>query len=72
MNNRVQVGDVIQVGEHLDGCEGCLFIVDSVRSWGVTARLKVPFQGETFLRLRFDQFDLIGKAALMPAENCES
>lgn len=63
---RAEVNDVIQVNKQVPNWCGCLMIVREVKSWGVTAGMRVPCEGSTFLRLNDDQFEVIGKAVLVP------
>ena len=64
------VNDVIQVNEYFTREEwiGCLMIVREAKEWGVMAGLKVPTEGIAYLRLTHDQYDVIGKAALVQAD----
>lgn len=45
---------------------GCLMQVDEVRSWGVQAWVKIPKSGDAYLRLNWEQIELIGQAVLSP------
>ena len=67
---KANVNDVIQVNEHFMREEwiGCLMIVREAKEWGVMAGLKVPMEGIAYLRLTHDQYDVIGKAALVQAD----
>jgi len=64
---KVKKNDVIQINEKCanTGWIGCLMIVDEVKSWGVQAYLRIPMQGDAYLRLKHDEYDVIGKAALV-------
>lgn len=68
---RVKVNDVIQCNEKTNIWEGCLMIVEEVKEWGVLAGLKIPNQGTAYLRLKHDQYELIGKAVLVPQKSEE-
>lgn len=58
---------VIQVNEHgPEAWVGCLLIVDEVKSWGVTAGLKVPMQGIAYMRLNNEHIEVIGQAIMTP------
>lgn len=62
-------GDIIQANEKAGDWCGCVLIVDEVKSWGVQAFLHIPMQGDAYIRLREDQYDVLGgEAVLMPAE----
>ncbi|MBQ6123712.1 MAG: hypothetical protein IJI59_18510 [Clostridia bacterium] len=73
MQNNVKKNDVIQINEKFKGTGwiGCLMIVDEVKSWGVQAYLHVPMQGDAYLRLKHEEYDVIGKAALVAKEDEE-
>ena len=73
MQNNVKKNDVIQINEKFKGTGwiGCLMIVDEVKSWGVQAYLHVPMQGDAYLRLKHEDYDVIGKAALVAKEDEE-
>lgn len=59
-------GTVIQINENVKDWCGCLMIVDEVKSCGVQAGMKTPLTGTTYMRLKHDQFEIIGQAALVP------
>ena len=62
-------GDIIQANEKAGDWCGCVLIVDEVKSWGVQAFLHITMQGDAYIRLREDQYDVLGgEAVLMPAE----
>lgn len=62
-------GDVIQANELTKGWTGCLLIVDKVMDWGVQAGLKVPMEGTAYIRLKHEEYDWIGMAALVPEDD---
>lgn len=61
-------GSIIQANENAGAWCGTVLIVDEVKSWGVQAFVHVPMQGDAYIRLKPEQFDVLsgGKAALMP------
>lgn len=63
----INVGDVIQINEYHKDVKwiGCLMIVNDVRSWGVQAGMHVPGMGNTYLRVNHNEYDRIGRAALI-------
>lgn len=63
--NVVKKGSIIQVGMSgpVDWI-GCLMQVDEVKSFGVQAFVKIPMQGNAYLRLNTGQFEYIAEAAL--------
>jgi hypothetical protein len=66
MSKDVQVNDIIQLIEKAqEGWVACLMIVSEVRSWGVLAYTKVPCGGDAYLRVPFDQFEIVGRALLV-------
>lgn len=65
----IKKNSVVQVNEN--GPEewmGCLMQVSELKTWGVLAWVKIPVQGNAYLRLKFEQIDYIGEAVLMPQE----
>ena len=43
---------------------GCLMQVSELKEWGVLCWVRIPFQGNAYLRLPFDQIDHIGEAVM--------
>ena len=68
----VEYGDVIQANEEAKEWVGCLLIVEEVKDWGVIAGLKIPQQGTAYIRLKFTEFEKIGKAVLVPVKEEEN
>lgn len=70
---KAKKNDVIQINEKCGNKSwmGCLMIVDEVKSWGVQAYLHIPMQGDAYLRLKHEEYDVIGKAALVAKEDDE-
>ena len=70
----IQKGSVVQVNERCPqpGWIGALLMVDEVKSFGVLAFAHIPKTSESaakaFIRLNWEQIELIGRAALLPAE----
>ena len=67
----IKKGSVIQANENANEWCGCLLIVSEVRPWGVQAGMKVPFHGDAYIRLNFDQVEYIGEAVLVPGGDGE-
>lgn len=65
INRMPSVGDVIQATEKAGDWCGCLLIVDEVKTWGVQAGMKIPFKGTAYMRLKDDQYEVIGKAVMV-------
>ncbi len=61
---RVCKGALIQVNEKNDDWFGCVMIVDEVKNWGVQAYLRIPCRGNAFLRLNWDEFELLEDKAV--------
>lgn len=64
-------GSIIQANENApEDWTGCVLIVDEVKDWGVQAFLRIPAQGDAYIRLGANQFDIlsVGKAVLMPED----
>lgn len=64
-------GSIIQANENApEDWTGCVLIVDEVKDWGVQAFLRIPAQGDAYIRLKVGQYDILvtGKAALMPED----
>lgn len=64
----LKFGSVIQANENAGEWCGCLLIVEEVKTWGVMAGMKIPNSGTAYIRLKTEQFDYIGEAALVPEE----
>jgi len=66
----VKVHDIIQLLEHAqEGWVACVMIVSEVRSFGVLAYTKIPCQGDAYLRVNFDDFEIVGRAILVHPED---
>lgn len=60
----VSVGDVIQIDpDHDDDWGGCLLAVSDIWLCGVGGFIEQPHGGETFYRIDYGEFAVIGKAA---------
>ena len=63
-------GSIIQANENAGAWCGTVLIVDEVKSWGVQAFVHVPMKGDAFIRLKPDQYEVLGgQAVLMPKED---
>lgn len=67
----IKTGDVIQANELAGEWAGCTCIVSEVKSFGVQAYLHIPFKGNAFIRLAWEQIEYIGKAKLVQREDNE-
>lgn len=65
----VRVHDVVQITDERPGLKGAFFLVTEVRSWGAQGFIHHVASFEEshmiFLRLRWDQFEVIGRAVLV-------
>lgn len=62
----IKVNDIIQLLEDAqEGWVGCLLIVSEIRSWGVLGYVKLPLQGDVYLRVPWGQFGIVGEALLV-------
>lgn len=63
-------GSIIQANEHAGAWCGTVLIVDEVKDWGVQAFVHIPMNGDAYIRLKPEQFEILsnGKAVLMPRE----
>jgi hypothetical protein len=57
--------DVIQiVPDHKWG--GCFLTVTEIFSWGIQGFVQIPEQGQAYIRLRQDEWELSGVAIFVP------
>ena len=64
----IKKNSVVQANEKAGDWCGCLLLVDEVKAFGVMAHVKIPFSGDAYVRLKFDQIDYIGEAVLITEE----
>lgn len=70
--NELKRGSVIQANENAGAWCGTVLIVDEVKSWGVQAFVHIPMQGDAYIRLTPDQYEVLGcEAVLMPGGDDE-
>jgi hypothetical protein len=60
--------DIVQVNPGLEGWGGCFVIVTEVKTWGIVGFVKIPYQGEAYIRVNNGDFEVVGEAAFAPAE----
>ena len=71
-NKTVKRNSIIQINEHgPEGWIGCIAQVDEIKSWGVQAWVKIPLQGDAYIRIKTEQFDYIGEAVMAHNEEEE-
>ena len=70
---KLKRGSIIQANENAGDWCGTVLIVDEVKSWGVQAFVHVPMNGDAFIRLTPEQFEILsnGEAVLMSKEDEE-
>lgn len=53
--------DIVQVSpDHMWG--GSLVIVTELFSWGVQGYAPIPMRGRAYIRLRYDEIEVVGRA----------
>ena len=68
--NELKRGSIIQANENAGAWCGTVLIVDEVKNWGVQAFVHVPMRGDAYIRLKSDQYEMLGgTAVLMPKED---
>lgn len=68
--NELKRGSIIQANENAGDWCGTVLIVDEVKSWGVQAFANIPMNGDAYIRLKPDQYEVLGgQAVLMPKED---
>lgn len=61
--------DIVQVKPDLDVFGGCLITVTEVKSWGIQGYVQnAGVEGQTYIRLTFDQFVPTGGKAVWVAQ----
>lgn len=68
--NELKRGSIIQANENAGEWCGTVLIADEVKSWGCVAFVHVPMNGDAYIRLQPEQFEILsnGEAVLMPKE----
>lgn len=70
--SRLKRGSIIQANENAGAWCGTVLIVDEVKSWGVQAFVHISMKGDAFIRLKPDQYEVLGgHAVLMPKKEDE-
>ena len=67
-----RVGDVFQIDPAVEMFGGCFIIVSEVKSWGVQGYVRVPGEGDAFVRKRWDVLQRIGIAVWARADETEA
>jgi hypothetical protein len=73
-DSRARPGDIVQVKPGLapnPDWDACLVVVTEVKIWGVQGYTTVPAGGEAYIRLKWEQFEVVGRAAFMRTDEAE-
>lgn len=76
-DERIKVKSVVQINERHDpgdgsrlGWVGCFVLVTEIKTWGIQGFVSIPKthdqHGDAYIRLKWDEIDYIGEAALVP------
>jgi len=59
-------GDIVQINPDCDDVFGCcIVIVSEIKSWGIQGYVKIPGQGNAYVRKKWDEIAFVGKAEWM-------
>ena len=62
----IKENSVVQINESgQEGWIGCLVQVSEVKSWGIQGWVKIPMQGEAYIRVKTGEFDYVGEAVMI-------
>lgn len=61
----VNVDDIIQITNQDHNWFGCILIVSECKSWGVQAYVPMPLEGDAYIRLETNDFEVVGKAVIV-------
>lgn len=62
-----KVNDIVQItDESNQHWFACLVQVSEVKSWGIQGFIKIPMQGDAYIRLKTGSFEVVGTAVLSP------
>lgn len=59
------VSDIVQVTNSANKWFPCLVIVTEVKPWGVQGYTSVPLQGDAYIRLNEEEYEVVGKAVIV-------
>jgi hypothetical protein len=72
MEELIKENSVVQINEKgQEGWVGCLVQVSEKKTWGIQGYVKIPMQGEAYIRLNWEQIDFIGDAVMSPQKTEE-
>jgi hypothetical protein len=67
---KVEVNHIIQLtNENHKGWIACLLVVSEVRGWGVLAYNQMPMQGAAYLRVAYEDFEIVGRAVMVQPDS---
>lgn len=72
MRDNIKENSVVQINENGNaGWVGCLVQVSEIKSFGIQGWVKIPMEGDAFIRLNWNQIDFIGQAVMSPQKETE-
>lgn len=72
MKELINENSVVQINEKgQEGWIGCLVQVSEVKNWGIQGWVKIPMQGDAYIRLNWEQIEFIGDAIMSPQKEAE-
>lgn len=63
MSNKAKIHDIVQVNE-LHHWVGCLVYVTELKRFGIQGFVSVPEQGFAYIRLKEEEYDVVGQAIM--------
>ena len=63
--NNLAVGDVVQIGPHVQNFGACFMTVTESKPWGAQGYVRVPGGGDAYVRIAHKDMVLIGRAEWM-------
>lgn len=63
MKNIINVDDIVQLTETHKWC-GALVQVTEVKSFGIQGFIFMPGYGNAFIRAKYDEFEVVGRAVI--------
>jgi hypothetical protein len=76
-NSNYRVGDVFQINEKhgRNGLIGSFVLATEIKTWGIQGFVHnidtFDSYSRIYLRLKYDELDLIGHTDLLPSDECE-
>lgn len=63
MKNKAKIHDIVQINQYHEWV-GCLVYVTELKRFGVQGFVSVPNQGCAYIRLKEEEYDVIGQAVM--------